>query len=62
MIPMNQIIDMTINRSCKKIGGLSVKTENLGARDRWAKIHHCMVAMQEHLNEKVRKNTKHGNI
>ena len=53
MVPMNQIIDMTINRSCKKIGGLSVKTENLGARDRWAKIHHCMVAMQEHLNKKV---------
>ena len=39
MNPMNQIIDMTINRLCKKIGGLSVKTENLGARDRWAKIH-----------------------
>ena len=49
MIIMDQIIEMTINRSRREIGGLSGKTENLGAIERWAKI----VAMREHLNEKV---------
>ena len=62
MIPMDQIIEMTINRSCKEIGGLSGKTENVGASERWAKIHHHMVARREHLNEKVRKNAKDVNI
>ena len=49
MILMDQIIEMTINRSRWEIGGLSGKTENLGASERWAKI----VAMRKHLNEKV---------
>ena len=49
MILMDQIIEMTINRSRWEIGGLSDKTENLGASERWAKI----VAMRKHLNEKV---------
>ena len=38
------------------------KTENVGASERWVKIHHHMVAMQEHLNQKAQKNTKHVNI
>ena len=53
---------MTINQSCKEIGGLSSKTENVGASDRWAKIHHHIEAIRQHLNEKVRKNIKEVNI
>ena len=34
----------------KEIGGISVKTKNVGASERWAIIHHHMVAMQVHLN------------
>ena len=59
---MDQIIEKTINGSCNNIGGLSGKTENVGASERWTKIHHHMVAMWKHLNEKVRRNTKHINI
>ena len=62
MIPMNQIIEMTMNQSCKEIGGLSGKTQNVGASERWAEIHHHMIAMREHLNGKVQRNTKDVNI
>ena len=58
MIPMDQIIEMTINQSCRENNGLSGKTEKIGASERWAKIHHHMVAIHKHLNEKVQKNTK----
>ena len=37
------------NQSCKEIDGLSGKTENVGVSERWAKIHHHMVAVPEHL-------------
>ena len=46
----------------KEIGGISVKTKNVDASERWEIIHHHMVAMQVHLNENVRKNTKNVNI
>ena len=59
---MEQLIEMTINRSCKEIGGFSGKIENVGASERWAKIHRHMEAMREHLNEKVRKNIRDANI
>ena len=39
IIPMHQVIVMTVNRLCKLMGGLSGKTENVGASERWAKIH-----------------------
>ena len=58
MIPMDQIIEMTINRSCKETGGLSRKTEDVGATERRTRIHDHMIAMREHLNNKVQKNTK----
>ena len=37
-IPFDEIIEMTINRSSKDIGGLSGNTQNLGATERWARI------------------------
>ena len=51
MIPMDQMIEITINRSSKETGGLSGKTEKVGATERWGRIHHHMVAMREHLNK-----------
>ena len=33
-IPMDQIIETTINRSCKEVGGLIGQTENKGATRR----------------------------
>ena len=62
MISMYQIIEMTINRWCKKIGSLSGKIENVDASDRWGKINYHMATMREHLNQKVWQNTKHVNI
>ena len=58
---MHQIIEMKINRLYKEIDGLSGKTENVGASERWGKIHHDMAAMREQLNETIRKNAKHVN-
>ena len=55
MIPMEQMIEMTINRSSKETGGLSGKTVNVGATERWERIHHHMVAMRERLNYKNKK-------
>ena len=62
MIPINQMIEMTINRSSKETGGLSGKSENVGATERRGRIHHHMVAMRERLNKKIKKNTKHVNV
>ena len=39
-IPMDQIIETTINRSCKEVGGLIGQTENKGATQRWNRTHH----------------------
>ena len=55
MIPMDQIIEMTINRSCKEIGGLSGKTENVGASENWGKNSPSHGSNARNLNEKVHK-------
>ena len=60
-IPFDQIIEMTINRSCKDIGGLSQTTSNAGATERWTRTNHLMVALREHLNKKVRRQSKFSN-
>ena len=43
-IPFDQIIEMTIDRSCKDIGGLTQNTNNPGATERWTRTNHLMVA------------------
>ena len=53
-IPFDQIIEMTINRSCKDIGGLSQSTNDPGTTERWTRTNHFMVALREHLNDKIR--------
>ena len=57
-IPFDQIIEMTINRSCKDIGGLSQNTDNPGATERWTRTNHLMVGLREHLNKKIRRQSK----
>ena len=50
---------MTVNRSCKQTGGggggggLSCKTQNLGAVERWTRTNHLMVALREHMDNKL---------
>ena len=45
---------MTINRSSKDTGGLSGKTENVGASERWMRINHIMVTLREHLDALIK--------
>ena len=61
-IPMDQIIEVTINRFSKETGGLSGKTENAGASERWMRINHYLAALKQHLEEKVRKVTKYKHV
>ena len=43
---------MTINKSCKDVGGLSGNTENPVATHRRARIDHHIVTLSEHQNNK----------
>ena len=63
-IPCDQVIEMTINRSSKDTGGLSGKTENVGASERWMRINHIMAALREHLDAliKTRSWNKHVDL
>ena len=54
-IAMDQIMETTINRSSKEVGGLSGNTENEGASERWIRINHFMSALKEHQHRKIRK-------
>ena len=53
MIPMDQMIEMTINKSSKVVGGLSGVTENKGASERWMWITHFLAAFKQHLDLKI---------
>ena len=58
---MDQVIEMTINRSSKETGCLIGKTENPGPCARWSKINHFLVAFREHQNKifRKRRNERH---
>ena len=56
------MIEMTINRSCKDVGGLSENAQNPSATESWAKMHHHIAALSEHLNKKIKKKTKEWHI
>ena len=53
---------MTINRASKDTGGLSGKTENAGASERWMRINHLMAALREKLDQVTRKRTCNGHV
>ena len=61
-IPCDQIIEATINRSSESTGGLSGKTENVGASEKWLRINHLMAALREHLDPAIRKRASSKNI
>ncbi len=61
-IPMDQIIEMTINRCSKETGGLSGKTENVGASARWVRINHYLAALKQHLSDKVTNDTHYKHV
>ena len=54
-IPCDQIIEITINRSSKSTGGLSGKTEKVGASEKWIRINQIMATLREHLDYVIRK-------
>ncbi len=54
-IPCDQVIEMTVNRASKSTGGLSGKTENVGASERRMKINHLLAAMRDKLDDVTRK-------
>ena len=56
-IPCDQIIETTINRSSKSNGGLSGKTEIVGASEKWMRINHIMDELRQHLDSVIRKRT-----
>ena len=60
-IPMDQIIEVTVNRFSKETGGLSGVTQNCGASERRMRINHHMCALKECLDRKLRrqKSKKH---
>ena len=61
-IPMNQIMEMTINRFSKKTGRLSRVTEKKGTSERWVRINHFIAVLRKHLDVKLGKNHKYCNI
>ena len=61
-IPMDQVIEMTINRFSKTVGGLSGKTENIAASNKWTRLNHYMGALKEHMDETIGKRKKQGNV
>ena len=61
-ISCDQVIEMTINRAPKYTGGLSGKTENAGASERWMRINHLMAALREKIDPATRKRTSSGHV
>ena len=57
-IPMDQVIESTINRFSKSVGWLTGKTKNVGAADKWVRLNHYLCALKEHMNEKIRRHKK----
>ena len=46
MVPMDQMIEMTINKSSKVVGDLSGVTEDKGASERWMRVNHFLAALK----------------
>ena len=61
-ISYDQVIQMTINRASKDTGGLSEKTENAGASERWMRIKYLMAAMRQKPDQVTRKRTTCGHV
>ena len=58
MIPMDQMIGMTMNKSSKVVRGFIGVTENKEASERWMQINHFLAALKQHLYLKI----QHGQL
>ena len=47
-IPLDQIIETTVNRWSKEVGGICGKTDNDGANERWIRVNHLPSVLKEH--------------
>ena len=47
-IPMDQIIETTVNRWSKEVGGICGETDNDGANERWIRVNHLPSVLKEH--------------
>ena len=55
------MIKVTINRSCREVGGLLGNTQNPCATENWTKTYY-IVALHEHLHKKINKKTKERHV
>ena len=54
---MNQMTEMTINKSEKVVGILSGVTENKDASERWMQINRFLTALKQHLDLKIQRDS-----
>ena len=54
-IPMNQMIETTINRFSKSIGGIVGKTDDAGACEKWGRLNPYLCALKDHMDKKIGK-------
>ena len=52
-IPMDQMIECTINRFSKSVGGIVGKTEDEGACEKWTRLSPYLCVFKEHLDKKM---------
>ena len=55
MTSKDQMIEMTIQKPSKVVGGLSGVTENKGACERWMRINHFLAALKQYLDLKIQR-------
>ena len=46
-VPMDQLIETTINRFSKSTGGIAGKTEDPGACEKWTRLNHYLCVAQK---------------
>ena len=54
-IPMDQMIETTINRFSKSIGGIVGKTDDAGACEKWGRLNPYLCALKDHMDKKIGK-------
>ena len=54
-IPMDLIIETTVNRWSKEVGEICGKTHNDGATERWFRVNHLLSILKEHQQKNLTK-------
>ena len=47
-IPIDQVIETTVNRCLKEVGGICGKTDNNDTAERWIRVNHLLPVLEEH--------------